>query len=205
MNREKIWDSIAAQWHHLRQSEFKPVYDFIKIYKPRRGKILEIGCGNARNLIPFASKGFDCYGLDFSQKMLDKAKENAIKNQVKIILFKSDMIHLPFKNGYFDYILFPSTLHHADTEEKRILSLQEAYRVLKKNGLLLLTVWNKLQFRFLFRPKNVTVPWHINKKRYDRFYHLFDYFELKQLVKKSHFKILKSNILGNNLIFILKK
>ena len=205
MDQESIWDNVSDQWHHFRQSKFKPVYDFIKIYKLRKGKILEIGCGNARNLIPFASKNFDCYGLDFSQKMLDKAKENAAKNQVKLKLFKSDMAHLPFKNEYFDYILFPSTLHHADTEEKRILSLQEAYRVLKKNGLLLLTVWNKLQFRFLFSPKNVTVPWHIHEKRYDRFYHLFDYLELKQLIKKFHFKILKSNIFSKNLILILKK
>ena len=70
MSQEKVWDKIAEQWHHFRQQKFQPVYDFIENFKPKKGKILEVGCGNARNLIPFAKSGFECYGIDFSNNML---------------------------------------------------------------------------------------------------------------------------------------
>ena len=205
MKKELVWDDIAEQWHKFRQQKFKPVYDFIEEYKPRKGKILEIGCGNCRNLIPFAKLGFECYGIDFSKKMLDQAKKFAVKNKVRIELKKADMTKIPYKKNYFDYVLHIASLHNLKTEKERIRSLQEAYRVLKPNGVVLLTVWNKLQLRFLFSKKDVFIPWFIKNKKYQRFYHLFDYFELKGLIKETKFKIVSSNIFGENLIFILKK
>ncbi|MBS3145266.1 class I SAM-dependent methyltransferase, partial [Candidatus Woesearchaeota archaeon] len=81
MSQEKVWDKIAEQWHHFRQQKFQPVYDFIENFKPKKGKILEVGCGNARNLIPFAKSGFECYGIDFSNNMLRQAKKFAQKMQ----------------------------------------------------------------------------------------------------------------------------
>lgn len=127
MNQEKIWDAIAEQWHHFRQGKFEPVSNFIKKYDLKRGKILEIGCGNARNLIPFAKLGLECFGVDFSKKMLENADRYARKNNVSIKLLKSDMINLPFEDDYFDHILHVSSLHHLDNEEKRLMALKEDY------------------------------------------------------------------------------
>src|SRR3989344_4159076 len=75
MNQKRVWDAIASQWNNFRQAQFKPVYDFIERYQPKKGKVLEVGCGNARNLIPFAKQGFECHGIDFSSKMIEKSKE----------------------------------------------------------------------------------------------------------------------------------
>ncbi len=204
MNQEQVWDTIAEQWHQFRQIKFKPVYDFIERYKLKKGKILEVGCGNARNLIPFASAGFECYGVDFSFNMLQKAKEYAKKNHVRIRLIKAEMTHLPYDDGTFDYILHISSLHTLDSEEKRIMALKEAYKVIKKGGLMLLTVWNRIQLRFIFKSRDVNVAWGKDKVT-NRYYHLFDYFELKRLIHKTDFKIRASRPFGKNLIFVLKK
>lgn len=205
MEQEQIWDKIADQWNNFRQQKFKPVYDFIQRYKLKKGKILEIGCGNARNLIPFANLNFECHGIDFSKKMLENAKKNAKRSHIKLNLIKADITKLPYKNNYFNYVLHIASLHHLNSEEKIIKSLDETYRILKPKGLVLLTVWNKLQLKFLLKPRDLLIPWKIKDKKYERYYHLFDYYELKKLVKKTPFKILESSILGKNLVFVLEK
>ena len=55
------------------------------------------------------------------------------------------------------------------------------------------------------KPKDLEIPWKIKNKEYQRYYHLFDYFELKKLIDKTNFQIIESNILGKNLVFVLKK
>jgi len=205
MNQEKIWDTIAESWYHLRQKQFQPVKDFQERYKLEKGKILEIGCGNSRNLIPFAKLNFECHGIDFSKKMLQQSQKLSKKYNVKINLQEANMTQLPYKNNYFNYILHISSLHHLKSEDRILKALKESYRVLIPNGLMLLTVWNKLQLRFLLKPKDLIVPWKKDKKEYQRFYHLFDYFELKKLLNKTNFKIIESNIFGKNLVFVLKK
>ena len=115
------------------------------------------------------------------------------------------MTKLPYKNNYFNYILHIASLHHLNSEEKILKSLNETYRVLKPKGLVLLTVWNKLQLKFLLKPKDLLVPWKIKSKQYKRYYHLFDYYELRKLIRKTKFKIIESNLLGKNLVFVLEK
>ena len=112
---------------------------------------------------------------------------------------------MPFKNNFFDYALMLASLHHIETKEKRFKSLEELHRILKNNGIALITVWNKWQLRFLFSKKNAYIKWKVKDKIYYRYYYLFNYFELKNLIKKINFKILESKILKGNLVFIVKK
>ncbi|MFH1592217.1 MAG: class I SAM-dependent methyltransferase [Candidatus Woesearchaeota archaeon] len=205
MNQEKVWDILAKQWHNFRQLKFRPVYDFLERYQLKKGRILEIGCGNSRNLIPFAKLGFECYGVDFSKKMLEQSQKLSEKHDITLTLKEANMIKLPYKDNYFDYVLHISSLHHLKSEEDILKALNEAYRVLKPKGLMLLTVWNKLQLKFLMKSRELYVPWRLKGKSYGRFYHLFDYLELKRFIKKLDLEILESNILGKNLVFVLKK
>src|SRR5690349_11804396 len=43
----------------------------------RPGHLIDLGCGTGRLCVHFARKGFDCVGVDLSDEMLAKAKENA--------------------------------------------------------------------------------------------------------------------------------
>lgn len=203
---QKIWNAIAAGWSPFRQKPLPEIMSYLKkfadCWKP--GRILDIGCGNCRNLIPFEYNDFDCYGIDFSEEMLKCAMEYGKKHELKIKIKQAFATTLPFPEKYFDYILCISVLHHLDKQE-RVKALKEIKRILKPRGKAIIAVWNKLQPRFFFRRKDVTIPWHTHKEVYQRYYHLFTHFELKNLLKKESFKILNSNIFGKMLVFVVEK
>jgi len=204
MQQEKIWDILAEQWSNFRNKPMKEVKWFIEKYITfnKKLKVLDVGCGNCRHLVPFAKNNCDCYGIDFSKNMLEQAKKYCNKENVKIKLKKADMRKLPFKDNYFDICLFVVSLHHLENNREK--ALKELYRVLKKDGIALLAVWNKWQLRFLFSKKDTFIPWNQKEKKHYRYYHLFNYFELRTLIKKSGFRIIKSKF-GKNLVFVLKK
>ncbi|MEK6841361.1 MAG: class I SAM-dependent methyltransferase [Nanoarchaeota archaeon] len=202
-NQEKIWDSLAESWNNFRNKPEEIVYYFKDKYTNNAGRIIDLGCGNARNLIPF--NNFICYGADFSKKMLEKAKLKSDKYGLDLRLHKANLTKLPFKDNFFDYALVLASLHNLETKELRLNALKEVYRILKKDGIALITVWNKWQLKFLLSKKDCLVPWKQRDKIYYRYYYLFNYFELKNLLKKNNFKILESKTSNGNLIFIVKK
>ena len=63
---------------------------------------------------------------------------------------------------------------------------------MKPGGEAFITVWNRWQPRFWFSRREVAVPWRKKGKTLYRYYYLFSYGELKRLVKKADFQILKS-------------
>ena len=92
MNQEQVWDVLAESWSNFRNKiQEKEIYDL----NWKEGKLLDVGCGNCRNLIPF--KNLELYGIDFSKNMLKEAKKLSDKNNLKINLKKSDMRKIPFK------------------------------------------------------------------------------------------------------------
>lgn len=204
-SQEQVWDAIAKSWYSFRQKPHPEILHVLKKFSEewKPAKILEIGCGNCRNLIPFEYNDFDCYGIDFSEEMLKYAMEYGKKHKLKIKLKQAYATSLPFETNYFDYILCISVLHNLNRED-RMKALREIKRVLKPNGTALIAVWNKLQWKFLFRKRDVFIPWHIGNTVHERYYHLFTPFELKKLLKKEGFRILSHNIFGKNLIFVVQ-
>jgi SAM-dependent methyltransferase len=44
---------------------------------PTPGRLVDLGCGTGRLCVHFAAKGYECVGVDLSDEMLAKARENA--------------------------------------------------------------------------------------------------------------------------------
>lgn len=59
------------------------VLDSIK-YLPRNAKVLDLGCGEWANALFLARKGFDVVAIDILKPSIDKLKENAEKEGLKI-------------------------------------------------------------------------------------------------------------------------
>jgi tRNA (uracil-5-)-methyltransferase TRM9 len=187
---KETWNVLAEGWKNFRTNPFpKTVIELSKTWKP--GKILDLACGNARNIIPFSEEGFDCYGIDFSETMIKSAKELLTRKKQKVELKVGDMLKIPYKDNYFDYVICIASFHHLKKEEQK-KGLEEVRRVLKPKGKLYIAVWNKWQKRFLTSKKEVKVPWKRRDKTYYRYYYLFNYFELRKLVKRAGFKIERS-------------
>ncbi len=207
MEQEKVWNSIARKWQEFRVKPIKEAIDFIK---NSRGRILDLGCGSGRN---FTKTKGTIYAVDFSKKMLDYAKEYAEKKGYKVITKKAKAEKLPFKNNFFDRAIFIATLHCIKGKKKREKALKELYRVLKPGAKAMITVWDKNQPRFKKEKKEIMLPWKIDKKRYMRYYYLYDKKELMNEVKKIGFEIVEimdrntkdSYYSKRNIILIVRK
>ncbi len=191
------WDKIAKEWNRLRQKPVELAKELANTWNP--GKILDIGCGNARNLKPFLEKGFECTGIDSSKELIKLAK-----NTKKAKFLYANAVKLPFPDASFDYVICLAVLHHLKPKNHE-KALSEIKRVLKPGGKAAIAVWNKLQPRFILGKKEQLVPWKLPNKVIMRYYYFFTYWELKKLLKKQGFKIKKGNILGKNIEFIVKK
>lgn len=70
-------------------------------------RLLDIGCGAARNAVPLAEAGWHVTGTDYSWPMLAAAaarlQDTALKNRVHLL--RASMDRLPFAPACFDFIV----------------------------------------------------------------------------------------------------
>ena len=131
---EEAYDEIS-DWYSARKRgsyEFKiQLPAILNLLGDLRGKsLIDIGCGPGVYSVEFAKRGADVLGVDISQKMLDKARNNAETAKAKLTLRKSDAHSLPSKDESFDVaVLILTTLN--------VKVVEEAARVLGPGGLLL--------------------------------------------------------------------
>ena len=97
--------------------------------------ILDLGCGRGEETILMAGLAGEtgkATGLDLTQSMLDKAKENAKRERVKNITFiQGEIEKLPFESNIFDGVASNCVINHA--KDKNIVYC-EIQRVLKPGG-----------------------------------------------------------------------
>jgi SAM-dependent methyltransferase len=97
-------------------------------------RILSVGCGTGELERGLRELRYRVIGLDFSFEMLQTAARHGHK-----ALVQGDGHLLPFAAGCFDAVILPESLGHLKAE----VALQEAKRVLKKHGRLLITTYPK--------------------------------------------------------------
>ncbi|MEE8167635.1 MAG: class I SAM-dependent methyltransferase [Candidatus Hydrothermarchaeales archaeon] len=139
------------------------IEDHLEIIAPKPSeKILDMGCGSGRFLKPFSIA--KVYGIDFTIKMLQKAKDSGVP------LVRGDVEHLPFKSNAFDIVHSAGLL--GVYRSKKILA--EAARVAKKGG--------KMYVSFPATPSASGVA----VKLFQRFYNpaLLDYWYTKGEIKE---------------------
>jgi len=95
-----------------------PAIDFFRAEANRQGgRVLELGCGTGQKLIPLASDGHPCVGLDFSSEMLAEARRKAQERGVAVAWMQGDMRNFDL-DGAFDFVFITanSLLHLIETE-----------------------------------------------------------------------------------------
>jgi len=187
MDQEKVWEKIAPKWNELKNRPFLAVEKFLE---GKKGKILDLGSGSGRNF-PYIPKGSEIYAVDFSAKMLKYAEVKGKKYGLDIKTVKADTAKLPLEDNFFDYGVCIAVLHCIETDKKRQKTLEEFYRVLKKGGKGLVSVWGRKSPRVKNKPKETYVPWTSVgiKKRYT---YLYDSGELEKDLEKAGFEVIRS-------------
>lgn len=94
--------------------------------------ILEVGCGTGKNTVFLAKIASVLYAVDFSQGMIDKAKEKVLAENVRFSLMNINQ-RWDFEPGSFDLVTCSLVLEHI---ENLSFIFSEAARVLQPNGYL---------------------------------------------------------------------
>lgn len=108
----------------------KKLWDKVEKISERNDKLLEAGVGTGKN-IPYYPEGLNYTGIDFSPKMLARAKEKAADSPRKIEFKEMDIQQLGFPDDHFDFIVTSCVFCSVPDPVK---GLQELKRVLKPNG-----------------------------------------------------------------------
>lgn len=191
---QEVYDTIADSWTNLRA---QPKY-FVSEINGRL--VLDLGCANCRNIIPLLEKDVKCVGLDYSKNMIKEAKKLLKKKKLSGLLVRGDVTKLPFKKSTFDTIIYIATLHHIPTRQLRSVSLEEVQRISLPRCKIYITVWNRIQPKFLwrlflsiFKKKyefgDIYQPWNYHGRILYRFYHLYTKSELENDIKRIGFNI----------------
>ena len=107
----------------------------MKMYPVTVGmNVLDIGCGTGAHLKLYQNEKCNVFGIDLSEAML-KVAENKLGKDVNLKL--CDAKDTGFTDNKFDLIL-SSTVLHEMPQQVRVDVLNEAKRILKKDGRLLL-------------------------------------------------------------------
>jgi len=97
-------------------------------------KILEVGVGTGKNF-PFYPEGLEITAIDLSEKMLEKSREKAQKQNIKVDLRVMDVQKLDFPAETFDSVV--STFVFCSVPDP-VLGLSEVRRVCKTGGRVIL-------------------------------------------------------------------
>ena len=97
-------------------------------------KALEIGVGTGKNL-PYYPSGVKITAIDFSRRMLSRARRKALRNNLPVKMLEMDAQQLAFSDHVFDTVF--ATFVFCSVPDP-VLGLKELRRVCKPDGRLLL-------------------------------------------------------------------
>jgi len=197
---QDAYDAIAQSWDDSRKRPFSPMPLFVEEFRRRfsktagtltHAKILDAGCGNARNTL-WLSKVFPrayIYCCDSSAGMLHSASRNVVAacKAHSCRIFKTDIEEIRHPSALFDAVLCTAVLHHIPSKDGRVRALSEIRRVLKQDCFAFVTVWSDPKAK---PGTDLDVEFPTGKGgRIRRYYHFFSRRELETAAKKAGFEV----------------
>jgi 2-polyprenyl-3-methyl-5-hydroxy-6-metoxy-1,4-benzoquinol methylase len=220
---KKTYNSIACDFSASRNRTWSELEIFIKKYIKDGDDILDIGCGNGRlfgvlseNGSPTSSVAFNYTGIDVSEKLINEAKNKFLNSKYNPNFLVNDILNLNYINK-FDVVFCIAVLNHIPSIILREKAVENIFKSLKPDGYFLMTNWNlwnfsskkswwKLKYPTLFGGNNLKsgktggiqidlkdVITYWGEEKLPLYYHAFTKNEIKNLLKKSGFKIIENN------------
>jgi ubiquinone/menaquinone biosynthesis C-methylase UbiE len=103
-------------------------------------RVLDIGCGNARDIIPLVRAGATVIGIDLSEGMIRQAMLDLAGTNCRAHLQVGDATHLSFATNTFDKIVCSEVIEHIPDADE---AMREMYRVLRVGGSLIVSTPNR--------------------------------------------------------------
>ena len=160
--------------------------EFASRFIPKAESLLDIGCGDGTLEYFIKNRISKIYGVDNAIKSVKESKKYYF--EIKLVDLNKT---IPYKRNFFDVVTCLDVIEHIKDPNKLF---KETYRVLKPNGLLLLSTPNirfsdhiyKLLFQGIF-PKTST-----DNNSYDGGHiHFFTFTDIRNLLLANRFKIIE--------------
>ncbi len=136
-NEEKRLNSRHGQVEFV--TSMKYIHKYLEILEQRgmnkpEIKLLDLGAGTGRYSVPLAEEGYDVTAVELVKHNLGRLKQKSDK----VKAYQGNAMKLSrFEDGSFDLTLVFGPMYHLLEEEEKVRALQEAKRVTKKNGFIL--------------------------------------------------------------------
>lgn len=198
-NVKASYSQFAGEFDVTRREPW-PEFEHFLTYVKKHAKVLDLGCGTGRLYDFLRPKEIAYFGIDHNSQLLDLARKNFPEAGFEL----ADMTALKLELEAFDNVFCVAAFHHIPTKKMRKKVLADIHRVLKPDGILILTAWNLFQFRYLSALllavlrsvlslglkggwNDLWVRW--GNYPLKRYYHAFLPFELKSLFESGDWKI----------------
>jgi len=156
------------------KAKYHEIEPLVKKYTDKNGIILEGGCGLGRWVTYLHKEGYNILGIDSCKDIVKKLNYKFPNLSVSY----GDIKNLNFKNEYFSTYISDGVMEHL--EEGIDKPLKEAYRVLKPEGILIITV-PYLNLLRLFKE----LIHKSNSKKIRKDYEFYQYaYSKKEIIKK---------------------
>jgi ubiquinone/menaquinone biosynthesis C-methylase UbiE len=157
--------------------------DILRLLRPQKGeKILDVACGDGALSLKIAKRGCQVHGMDMSTYQTKRANILGCKQDCHFLI--ADAEQLPYKSGSFNKIVCSSSLEHFSDDVK---ALREMNRVLKINGIVVLTT------------DSLSYPMEdYLKKKHTIQYHVVNYYnsdDISERFEQSGFRLLSTKYL----------
>lgn len=183
INKMMLYESIADDFDSVvnmydTNRRMDVVFNELLIENLRRKHVLDAGCGTGWFSAGAANRGANVTSMDVGPELL---KQVAKKCKSKRVI--GSILEMPFKNNSFDFIISSEVIEHVTDQQKAI---SEIHRVLKPNGILVLTTPNA------FWHWSVTFANTFKLRPYQGLENWLGYSELQNKLKQFDFQILHS-------------
>jgi SAM-dependent methyltransferase len=145
-------------WFQGRLSIVRAILDGYMRDQPRKGRVLDVGCGTG--LVLNALRAWEPVGIDFSPLALQFSQRRGAAN-----LLRGDVTELPIVSDSMDLVLALDLMEHIE-DDKRLTD--EFFRVLRPGGYLMATV---PAHQFLWSDHDVALH-HFRRYSHEGFRHL---------------------------------
>lgn len=180
---EKVWggETLRLSPIHFRALRLKYALESLKSV---RGKVLDVGCGAGDfcEAINFYRPDLQVSGVDISKRAIDTAK----KRVKKAVFQVSNAEKLPFEDKYFDAVTCFDLIEHVEFPKKVVAEIS---RVLKPKGIFHSHI--PIEKNLLSVEGILTQLGWKGKEIYGGHPHHFTLKEVKEMLEKEGFKIIK--------------
>jgi SAM-dependent methyltransferase len=153
-----------SPWRHHLEKRRRYVEDAIARYlkqnnKSHVEKMLDLGCGDGNNIAYLKKFSKEMFAREYNLRRLVRAN----KANPQTTFFLADLLDYPVGANYFDIVFFNHVLEHIPDDD---LALENLYRILAPQGLLVLGVPNEgawwWQLAYTLQPRTRKTTDHVH-------------------------------------------